>query len=80
MSVPSVSNVSLNSKTNNVQRKFNYVKYSGYAALGFGIASGVAASSFKKIKVHKYLAYAAGILAVVHTALIEMRRFNQKDK
>ena len=80
MWVQAVSNVSLNSKTNNMQRKFNYVKYSGYGALGLGVASGMAAGSFKKVKLHKYLAYAAGILAVVHTALIEMRHFNQKDK
>lgn len=75
MSVQAINSV--NSKTNNSKSKFNYVKYTGYGSLGFGIASGVAASSLKKIKLHKYLAYAAGILALVHTVLIEMRRINK---
>lgn len=58
--------------------KYNYVKYTGYGALALGVASGVAAMN-KKIKPHKYLAYAAGILAFVHTGIIEWFRF-QRNK
>lgn len=57
--------------------KFNYVKYTGYGSLALGAASGIAAMN-KKIKPHKYLAYAAGILAIVHTGIIEWFHFKRK--
>ncbi len=61
------------------QRKprFNYVKITGYGALGCGVASGVLGVK-KKIKPHKILAYAAALLAVIHTALIEIHHINKK--
>ncbi len=42
----------------------------GYASAALGIASGIAGSS-KKIKLHKYLAYAAGALMLAHIGLAE---------
>ncbi len=50
--------------------KFNSVTLTGYASLGFGIASGIAGAK-KKIKLHKNLAYIAGALAIIHTGIIE---------
>lgn len=50
--------------------KFNSVTLTGYASLGFGIASGIAGAK-KKIKLHKNLAYIAGALAILHTGIIE---------
>ncbi len=52
----------------------NSVKISGYASLVLGTASAVAGVK-KKIKPHKYMAYLAGIFAVIHTGLVEGRRY-----
>lgn len=52
------------------------VSATGYGALICGGASVVTAVN-KKIKTHKYLAYLAGALAIAHTAIIEMHRFNR---
>lgn len=52
------------------------VSATGYGALVAGGASVVTAIN-KKIKTHKYLAYLAGALAIAHTAIIEMHRFNK---
>ena len=78
--VSSVNAVNFVQKINDSKSKFNSVRYTGYGALGFGIASGVVASGFKKVKVHKYLAYISAGLALVHTALIEFRHHNKSKK
>lgn len=56
---------------------FNPAKITGYGALGFGIACGIAGVG-KKMKPHKVFAYIAGVLAVVHAGLIEWHHFNRK--
>lgn len=53
---------------------FTPVSVTGYGALILGGASAIAARK-KKIKNHVYIAYAAGALALIHTALVEWRRF-----
>lgn len=73
MPIQPVSNLNNNSK-----RKFNVnpVTYTGYGALALGTASVIAAAN-KKIKWHKYFAYAAGALAFIHTGIIEGLRFSR---
>lgn len=46
------------------------------AALALGTASVIAAAN-KKIKWHKYFAYAAGALAFIHTGIIEGLRLSR---
>ena len=75
MSIPAVSSV--NTAPAPKKSGPNYVKWTGYGALGFGVASAVAGSK-KKIKPHKYMAYIAGILAVAHTGLVEWHHFQRK--
>lgn len=77
----SITPIDGTSPTNIPQKKssFNSVKVTGYASLGFGIASAVAGTR-KKIKLHKYFAYIALLAAVVHTGLIEWYHFNKKKK
>jgi len=61
----------------NKKRQFlNPVSITGYGALITGGASVVTAVN-KKIKTHKYLAYLAGALAIAHTAIIEIQKFNR---
>lgn len=45
-------------------------KITGYCALATGIASGIAGNR-KKIKLHKTLAYFAGVLSLAHLGIIE---------
>ena len=59
------------------KKKFNTVKYTGYASLALGTASVVAASR-KHFKAHKYLGYLAGAFALIHTGIIEWYHFNKK--
>lgn len=72
MSVQVVSGASPVQNASNKNKKFSPVKITGYGALGFGIASGIAAGGFRKVKIHKYFAYVSGILALVHTVLVEL--------
>lgn len=77
----SITPINGTSSTNISQKKssFNSVKVTGYASLGFGIASAIAGTK-KKIKLHKYFAYIALLAAIVHTGLIEWYHFNKKKK
>ena len=79
MSVSAISSINStqNMNTNVSRSKHSLVKYTGYAALSLGVASGIAATS-KKFKSHKYLAYASGIFALIHTVLVEVRHRNKK--
>ncbi len=54
------------------QRKkpVNYVQLTGYVATGLGIGSAIAGNR-KKIKLHKLLAYAAGIFTAIHIGIVE---------
>lgn len=72
----SISAINPTTPTTN-KHKHIAVKYTGYGALGFGIASGIVAKNHK-IKQHKYLAYIAGALAVAHAAIVEY--FHHKKK
>ena len=73
---PLISTVLANSQTK--KPKFNSVSITGYSALGFGMASVIAATN-KKLKSHKYLGYIAGALAFLHTGIIEGMRFNSRQ-
>ncbi len=65
--------------TQPVGRKINYISYTGYAALAAGAASGIAAG-MKKFKAHKSLAYAAGVLAVIHLGIAEWNKHQYKKR
>ncbi len=65
------------SQTQTVKRKYNPAKISGYAAIALGVASGVAGNR-QKVKLHKQLAYAAGIFTAMHIGIIEW--FHHKKK
>lgn len=76
MPIPPVSAVNTSTQSRK-QMKINPVTVTGYGALVFGTASAIEGYR-KKIKPHKYFAWGAGILAFVHTGLVEYRRFNRK--
>lgn len=69
MKVPSINLPSFGHGQN---KKFNYVKYTGYGAVASGVACALTA---KKYKVHKKLALLTGLLTLAHIALIESHRF-----
>ena len=79
MLVSSISQISRPtfSHVNNHSNRINWVADTGYASLGFGIASGVAAKA-KKIKLHKGLAYAAGVFGLLHVGLIEWKKYQYR--
>lgn len=52
------------------KKRTNYVKVTGYTATALGVGSAIAAAN-KKIQLHKYLAYAAGILTAAHIGIVE---------
>ena len=54
-----------NSETKPIRKKTNYVKLTGYAAVGSGVFSAIAANK-NKVKLHKQLAYLTGIFAALH--------------
>ncbi|MGN0031908.1 MAG: hypothetical protein ACI37Q_08145 [Candidatus Gastranaerophilaceae bacterium] len=68
----------INNSTPPKRKQPNYVKWTGYGALGLGAASAIAGAK-KKIKPHKFLAYTAGILAIIHTGIIEWHHFQRKN-
>lgn len=72
MKVPSIHMPSFGHGQN---KKFNYVKYTGYGAVAAGFAC---AATAKKYKVHKKLALLTGVLTLAHVALIEAHRFVKK--
>lgn len=73
--IPALPMTNSNSKPYGDNR-VNYVKITGYGALGCGICCGLAGVN-KKIKRHKYLAYASILLALVHTGLIEWYHYKR---
>lgn len=56
---------------------FNYVKWSGYGALGSGILCAVTA---KKRKPHKFFALSAILFSLMHVGILESYRFKKADK
>ncbi|MBD5402420.1 hypothetical protein HDR58_06425 [bacterium] len=77
MAIQSVNNITTSNTT--FKKRFNVPKITGYAALGFGLASVVAVSK-KKIKMHKMLAYLSGAMAVLHTGVIEYYHLKRSKK
>ena len=63
---------------NNQRKGINTVKWSGYAATIAGVASGIAAGQ-KQIKLHKHLAYIAGIFTIAHIGIVEYKNFQYKN-
>lgn len=59
------------------KHNFNYVKATGYGALGAGL---ICAVRYKKRKQHKYFAALAGILTLAHIAILESYRFKTSKK
>ena len=72
MKVPSINTPSFGHGQN---KKFNYVKHTGYGAVAAGFAC---AATAKKYKVHKKLALLTGVLTLAHVALIEAHRVVKK--
>lgn len=52
------------------KKRVNYAKITGYTATVLGVGSAIAGNR-KKIELHKYLAYAAGIITAAHIGVIE---------
>lgn len=76
MPIQAINNADTNTKS---RPKINTVAITGYASLGFGLASGFAAAGKKKkISLHKNLAYISGAMALIHTGIIEWYKFNRK--
>ena len=56
---------------------FNTVAWSGYGAIGLGIASVIAANK-KRYPLHKNLAYLAGVLALLHIGIVEYNKYKYR--
>ncbi len=81
MLVSSISQITNNNFQGQNQKSSIYrnsVTWSGYGAVATGIASGVA-GHYKKIKLHKQLAYVTGALTLLHVGLIEWKKFQFKQ-
>lgn len=63
---------------NNPRQGINTVKWTGYAAVIAGVGSGIAANR-KQIKLHKNLAYIAGIFTLAHIGIVEYKKFQYKN-
>ncbi len=74
--MPIVPISTANTQSTRKKQLLNPVAATGYGALFLGGASAIAAKN-KKIKSHVYIAYAAGALAIAHTALIEWYKFKR---
>lgn len=59
------------------KKNFNTVKITGYASLGFGLAS-IAAAANKKVKMHKTLGWSSAVFALAHTGIIEWYHYQRK--
>lgn len=70
MPIPPITNSNINTQT---RKKPNYVKITGYAAVGAGVVSGFAAKG-KKWSLHKNLAYLAGLFTAAHIGILEWYR------
>lgn len=79
MQIQKINQVSFSSSETPQSKKYSPVKITGYTSLGLGIAS-IAAASNKKIKFHRTLGWSAGILALVHTGLVEWRHYQKNKK
>ncbi len=80
MKVSSVSQINFSGiKDGNSKKRVNYVSYTGYGALGAGIACGVTAG-MKKFNAHKYLAYAAGVLSLAHLGIVETNKYRYHQR
>ncbi len=68
-----------NNQTSPAKKKIwkNPVRDTGYAAVVLGATSVIAANR-KKINLHKYLAWAAGLLSAVHIGIVEYYKHKSK--
>ncbi len=57
----------------------NPLRDTGYAAVALGVASAAAAGN-RKIKLHKYLAYASGVFTLVHIGIVEYYKHKKPVK
>lgn len=81
MQVSSISQITTQNfqQANRKKRAFrNYVSWSGYGAVAAGVASGVAAH-YKKIKLHKELAYLSAALTLLHIGIVEWKKFQYRQ-
>ena len=67
MSVQAINGA--NTSNSNVRKHFP-VKETGYIATGVAVASGIAGAN-KKLNVHRWLAYIAGVFTALHIGLVE---------
>ncbi len=74
MPIQPINNISTTIKKK--KTPLNPVNVTGYGALGFGTISAILAYK-KKFKTHKYLGYLAGLLAFVHTGIIEFYHYKK---
>ena len=58
---------------------FNTVAWSGYGAIGFGVASVIAANK-KKYPLHKNFAYIAVLLAFLHIGIVEYNKYKYRKR
>lgn len=79
MQIQKINQISFSADKPQTQNKYNLVKITGYGALGAGLAS-IAVASQKNFKAHKFLGFCAGILAIIHTGLIEWRHYQRSKK
>ena len=80
MLVSSISQITSQNFQHKQQQKGsfrNYVSWSGYGAVALGVASGFA-GHYKKIKLHKNLAYGCAALTLFHVGIIEWKKFQYK--
>ena len=81
--VMNISSISSNTyfvgNENRSQKRFNTVKWSGYAAVAAGVGSAIAGNR-KSIKTHKYLAYLAGLFTLWHIGIVEYNSYKYRKE
>ena len=78
-SISQITNTNFQHKSKQKKGFRSYVSWSGYGAVGLGVASGIA-GHYKKIKLHKNLAYASAALTLFHVGIVEWNKFQYKQK
>lgn len=76
MKVNQVSTLKFSANSQNNSKR-NYVSITGYAAAACGVASGILGVN-KKIKLHRYFAYAAGFLTALHIGIVETNNYQYR--
>ena len=79
MKLSPITPINKNTYSNQIKKKPNYVKITGYAAVTSGIASVIAIKN-KSPKLHKNFAYLSGFFTAAHIGILEWYKHTKAPK